>query len=268
MPFSITWDETIPIDHTKFRQQPGFVRDSKTALRERLAVDHYLLASEGADTKIGYHKKCTFVEQTTDPAAVADAGILYTKDVATITELFYRNSAGTIIQITSGSGINGGFVPTGGTIAYGGSSAPAGWLLCDGSAVSRTTYAVLFAIVGTTFGAGDGSTTFNLPDLRGRFPLGKATAGTGSVLGGTGGAIDHTHGAGSFAGTDHSHSFSATSSTPSPLSNGCAGGAGCPHDNHTHSVSGTTGNAGAGAITGTSASNNPPFQVVNYIIKN
>jgi hypothetical protein len=106
MPFSITWDETIPIDHTKFRQQPGFVRDSKTALRERLAVDHYLLASEGADTKIGYHKKCTLVEQTVDPTAVADAGILYTKDVATITELFYRNSAGTVIQITSGSGLN------------------------------------------------------------------------------------------------------------------------------------------------------------------
>jgi microcystin-dependent protein len=62
---------------------------------------------------------------------------------------------------------------------YGGSTAPAGWLLCDGSAVSRTTYANLFAVIGTTFGAGDGSTTFNLPDLRGRSPLG---AGQGSGL--------------------------------------------------------------------------------------
>ena len=62
---------------------------------------------------------------------------------------------------------------------FGGSTPPAGWLLCDGSAVSRTTYATLFAAIGTTWGAGDGSTTFNLPDLRGRAPIG---AGTGSGL--------------------------------------------------------------------------------------
>ena len=68
---------------------------------------------------------------------------------------------------------------TGIIIAYGGSAAPAGFLLCDGSAVSRTTYADLFAALGTTWGAGDGSTTFNLPDLRGRSALG---AGTGSGL--------------------------------------------------------------------------------------
>ncbi|MCB1175055.1 MAG: tail fiber protein [Leptospiraceae bacterium] len=63
-------------------------------------------------------------------------------------------------------------------IAYGASSAPAGWLLCDGSTVSRTTYASLFAIIGTGFGSGDGSTTFHLPDLRGRFLRG-ANAGSG-----------------------------------------------------------------------------------------
>lgn len=57
--------------------------------------------------------------------------------------------------------------------------APSGWLLCDGSAVSRTEYATLYAAIGDTWGAGDGSTTFNLPDLRGRAPIG---AGTGSGL--------------------------------------------------------------------------------------
>lgn len=60
-------------------------------------------------------------------------------------------------------------VPTGAILSYAGSSAPAGWLVCDGAAVSRTTYANLFSALGTTFGTGDGSTTFNLPDLRGRF---------------------------------------------------------------------------------------------------
>lgn len=79
-------------------------------------------------------------------------------------------------------------LPTGMMINYGGSSAPSGWLLCDGSAVSRTTYAALFAVIGTTYGAGDASTTFNLPDLQGKFALG---AGGGFALGATGGEEDH-----------------------------------------------------------------------------
>lgn len=58
-------------------------------------------------------------------------------------------------------------VPTGSTQMFAGTSAPRGWLIADGSAVSRTTYAALFSVIGTTYGAGNGSTTFNLPDLRG-----------------------------------------------------------------------------------------------------
>ena len=60
---------------------------------------------------------------------------------------------------------------------YAGAAAPTGWQLCDGSAISRTTYATLFALIGTTFGAGDGSSTFNVPDLRGRSPVGYAASG-------------------------------------------------------------------------------------------
>lgn len=69
------------------------------------------------------------------------------------------------------------FGPPGIISAYGAHTAPTGWLLCDGSAVSRTTYAALFAIIGTNFGNGDASTTFNVPDLRGRFLRGR-DAGT------------------------------------------------------------------------------------------
>ena len=65
-----------------------------------------------------------------------------------------------------------GQVPAGIIELYAGSSAPAGWLLCAGQAVSRTTFSALFAVLGTTFGAGDGSTTFNVPDLRGRVGVG------------------------------------------------------------------------------------------------
>lgn len=67
---------------------------------------------------------------------------------------------------------------TGTILLYASASVPDGYLGCDGSAVSRSTYATLFGIVGTSFGSGDGSTTFNLPDLRGRVPVGLGT-GTG-----------------------------------------------------------------------------------------
>ena len=67
--------------------------------------------------------------------------------------------------------------PTGTVVPFAGPSAPTGWLFCFGQTVSRTTYAALFAALGTTYGAGDGSTTFVLPDLRGRLPSGKDDMG-------------------------------------------------------------------------------------------
>ena len=69
-------------------------------------------------------------------------------------------------------------VPTGIVQFFAGSSAPKGWLVCDGSAVSRTEYDELFEVIGTTYGAGDGSTTFNLPDLIDRFAEGGTNVGT------------------------------------------------------------------------------------------
>jgi microcystin-dependent protein len=101
---------------------------------------------------------------------------------------------------------------------YAGSSAPAGWLVCDGSAVSRTTYATLFAVMGTTFGAGDGSTTFNLPNFKGRIPIGVGQgntaegggAGTNRVLGATAGAEKHTQTIGEVG--SHGHTATGTDS--------------------------------------------------------
>ena len=69
-------------------------------------------------------------------------------------------------------------VPTAAIMPYAGSAAPSGYLFCDGAAVSRVTYSALFSAIGTTYGSGDGTTTFNLPDLRGRAPIGVGT-GTG-----------------------------------------------------------------------------------------
>jgi microcystin-dependent protein/subtilisin-like proprotein convertase family protein len=174
-----------------------------------------------------------------------------------------------------------GITPTGAIVAYGGASAPAGWLLCDGSEVSRVGYAALFAVVQDTYGVGDGATTFNLPDLQQRFPLGKAAAGTGSVLGEAGGSIDHTHdftltvaGMPAHSHTvgdagDHAHDYyiadpsgypalgsgRAASTVTTQLTTDAAG-------LHNHTLDDT----GGGELT-TTSSDNPPYVVVNYIIK-
>jgi microcystin-dependent protein len=66
-------------------------------------------------------------------------------------------------------------LPVGYINMFAGSAAPSGYLICDGSAVSRSTYANLFALLGTTYGAGNGTTTFNIPDFRGRVPVGVGT---------------------------------------------------------------------------------------------
>jgi len=93
-------------------------------------------------------------------------------------------------------------VPVGAMFIWLTDTAPAGWLLCYGQAISRAIYAKLFGIIGITFGIGDGSTTFNLPDMRGRLPLGQDDMGGASAdrvtnaeadsIGGSSGAENHT----------------------------------------------------------------------------
>jgi microcystin-dependent protein len=85
-------------------------------------------------------------------------------------------------------------------------TAPTGWLLCDGTAVSRATYSELFALWSTTFGVGDGSTTFNVPDMRQRIPIGKhASVAALDTIGETQGSWDHTHAPGSLTVASHTH---------------------------------------------------------------
>lgn len=75
----------------------------------------------------------------------------------------------------------GSIIPPGTIEAFGGGTVPSGWLLCDGSTANRSTYSALFAAIGTAHGSGDGSTTFHLPDLRGRFLRGADNMGTGAA---------------------------------------------------------------------------------------
>lgn len=118
-------------------------------------------------------KNLKFTVQATDPASPVEGQTWYNSTSHTLN--FFD---GTVVKTLGTASVTEAYF-TGFIVPYVGASAPTGWLLCDGSAVSRTTYASLFALAGTTFGAGDGSTTFNLPDLRSRSIIG---AGTGTKV--------------------------------------------------------------------------------------
>lgn len=165
---------------------------------------------------------------------------------------------------------------------FAGASAPAGWLLCRGQAISRTAYAALFAAIGTAYGAGDGSTTFNLPDLRDRFPVG---AGSTYALNAKGGANtvtltkeqsglpahghgftqpkipNHTHGMGNLwsngSGSETAYTMQSSrvrttrNTTSSGGGGACTGGAVTSH---------------AGANASQAHENRPPYIGINFII--
>lgn len=144
----------------------------------------------------------------------------------------------------------------GAVIPYAGSSAPTGFLLCDGSTVSRTTYADLFAVTSTTYGVGDGSTTFNLPDLQGSIPVGRDAGQTEfDTLGETGGAKTHTLTEAEMPA--HTHGTAARFN----------GGTGS-FENIAGSGSATNASLDTDSTGGGGAHNNlQPYITLNYIIK-
>jgi len=184
------------------------------------------------------------------------------------------------------SGVLEDEVPVGTIVLFAGSVVPEGWLLCDGSAVSRTQYARLFQVIGTTYGAGDGSTTFNLPNLRGRVPVGLDTAQSEfDTLGKTGGVKSvtltvsqmpaHDHGIASYSISNdvHSHSYIksrvytnfciADGSSYAKLADDYTSYTTSSDGSHSHSARGYTDNTGGGQ-----AHNNlQPYLVLNCIIK-
>jgi microcystin-dependent protein len=160
-------------------------------------------------------------------------------------------------------------LPAGIVSPYAGTTAPTGWLLCAGQTVSRTTYAVLFAVVSTTYGAGNGSTTFTLPDLRGRVPAGKdnmngTDAGRltnallsgvdGDTLGAVGGDDGHQLSVPQMPAHTHTYTRRAQGSSTQ-------GGSGSRPINATETLN--SGSTGGGA----EHNNVQPTIILNYIIK-
>ena len=160
-------------------------------------------------------------------------------------------------------------MPTGAIIFFAGATPPDGYLACDGAEVSRPNYAALFAVCGTTFGVGDGTTTFNLPDLRATFPLGAGQRGslTSRVLGVVGGEETHQLIVGEMPSHSHSdsgHSHSIPGTLPDIFLTGELPGL------SPGILPGSTGTASAN-IQGTGGddphNNMPPFQVLTACIK-
>lgn len=150
--------------------------------------------------------------------------------------------------------------PTGTIKPWGGSAAPATWFDCNGQALSRVDNAALYALIGTTYGAGDGSTTFNVPDFRGRAIVG---AGTGSGLtararGATGGAESHALSEAELAA--HTHAYRGSSS---------GGGGGDFINQSSNNNANSTAEQSSPADTGSSAAHNnmQPWGCAMIIIK-
>jgi microcystin-dependent protein len=216
------------------------------------------------------------------PTSNASETVAGKVEVATVAEVVAGTRTGGTgaILSTPPDALVGLIVPTGSISQFAGSAVPTGYLLCDGGAVSRATYSALFAVIGSAYGAGDGSTTFNVPDFRGKAAYGLNSSGTYDALAKTGGAntvdISHTHSGNSLKvplwSADSTHlnllgdlNTDSISVYDNTIIGGVTvtGGAG---GSVTPSRAGKViGNTGSGGSTITSITT--PYLVVNYIIK-
>lgn len=172
--------------------------------------------------------------------------------------LALRPPVAEIVESTTGEVKTFGnmMLPPGVVVPYAGSAAPAGWLLCDGAAVSRATYAALFAIIGVVYGAGDGSTTFNVPNYKGRVPVGvDAAQSEFDVVGEVGGAKTHTLQISEMPA--HTHPVTGVGSAATGSATNLTGAS------DTSSTTATAGSTGGGQPH----QNMPPYICQHYLIK-
>lgn len=188
---------------------------------------------------------------------------------------------------TNMDSIDNRLVPTGTISMFAGTTAPnADWLLCDGAAVSRTTFSALFALVSTSFGIGDGSTTFNVPDLRGRTPVGLDNLGSSSAnritdanadsLNNTGGGDEDEQA--SISGSVSSHILTISQMPAHTHDNGVGGGGALSRlfdsDAVSQTIASESTGGGAGhthndtfALSSSTGDNLPPWLALGAIIK-
>ena len=248
---------------------------------------------------------CKFVLKTSTNVLIGTYDSLF--PIASLPVSIYNGGTGA--TTAEGARINLGLgtflVPTGSLIMWPSSVIPTDWKLCNGDAISRTTFATLYSLIGTTFGVGDGTTTFNLPNYKNRMPYGADTVAIGAT-GGSANAIVVSHNHGGVTGgqsVSHNHGVNGTTGgqsvnhthTPNGGGNFIVNGVGAisgfdsgglypPTDaigttgdnsvDHTHTFTTTTGNQSVDhthsiatdGASGTNA-NLPPYLGINFIIK-
>jgi microcystin-dependent protein len=175
---------------------------------------------------------CKFVLQTSTNVLIGTYDSLF--PIASLPVSIYNGGTGA--TTAEGARINLGLgtflVPTGSIVMWPSVAIPTDWRLCNGDAISRTTFATLYSLIGTTFGVGDGTTTFNLPNYKNRMPYGADTVAVGAT-GGSANAIvvSHTH-TGTTGSTSNDHIHTATSTVTDPT------------HNHSYSIQGAGGPGG------------------------
>jgi hypothetical protein len=248
---------------------------------------------------------CKFVLKTSTNVLIGTYDSLF--PIASLPVSIYNGGTGA--TTAEGARINLGLgtylVPTGSLIMWPSVTIPTDWKLCNGDAISRTTFATLYSLIGTTFGVGDGTTTFNLPNYKNRMPYGADTVAVGAT-GGSANAIVVSHNHGGVTGgqsVSHNHGVNGTTSGqsvdhfhgPSAGGNFIVGNAGANSGfangaaytntygtnqtgtasvDHTHQVNITSGNQSVDhthtiatdGASGTNA-NLPPYLGINFIIK-
>jgi microcystin-dependent protein len=252
----------------------------------------------GSTTRYGSIVSSSYTAETTITVAVDSGSLSASHSLAALAAIDANHVPGTFVTSASLTTALANFslsvsaaitlaMPPGTLTPYAGLTAPTGWLFCYGQAVSRATYSVLFGIITTTYGVGDGSTTFNLPDLRGRVVAGQDDMGgssanrltnvsgglDGDTLGATGGAETHTLTTAQLAAHTHltvrdtntASGAPTISNTQSIVQDNNTGG------NGTYVLNGSSSAANVGLTSSTgsdTAHNNvQPTIILNYIIK-
>lgn len=228
---------------------------------ESLSTGQVMVGNAGTPTAVTLSGDATVDENgsLTIAAGAIESGMIANDAVVTAG---IQDGAVTASKLATGVNI----IPTGSLTAFAGGTAPTGWLICDGAEVSRTTYSDLFAVLGENYGAGDSSTTFNLPDMRGRVPVGvdggAARLSSNDTLGSAAGTETHTLTESEMP--SHSHTASINDSSGS-------GGSGVNTVDYGESSSspGTSTSHVTVSSTGSDQAHNnmQPYQVVNWIIR-
>lgn len=279
--FSRDWDTTYeasPPGSQAANQLDTRIQEVKVDIRERFEVEHQLDEGSQPDPLDGVHKFPAHSVTTRDAISSPKTGQLVVRSDTRSIDI-YDGSDWVEYQA---------WTPGDMKMAAYDDAAALGWQKCDGSAISRTTYADLFAVVGVEFGVGDGSTTFNVPDMSGKFPIGIDAGGDTDfdAMAETGGEkthvlleaelAQHTHGLGTVAvDSDGAHTHDLSLNNPvavstDRLSTGSSPGLDATSDAamasagaHTHTLSGALDDTGSD----TAHNNMPPFITMQWYIK-